>query len=265
MKRRASLIISTYNWPSALKVCLKSVLGQSCLPAEVIIADDGSSSETREIIDGFRGRFPVPLIHVWQEDRGFRKTIILNKAVRRSSFEYIIQIDGDVILEKHFIEDHVTCAEQKAFIRGSRAMLTPEKSEELLNSGNIKINFWSKGIIHRNNALRIPALRWLGIRKEKNSEKVRGSNISFWKADFIKVNGYNNQLAGWGHEDEELAARFINSGIIKKIVKLAAVQYHLYHANTTKDLKHLHVDEIKRVVQNKIKVCNDGYTTINDE
>src|ERR1700712_962551 len=104
---KCSLVISTYNWPQALELCLKSVATQKHLPDEVIIADDGSGEETRLLIDKYKKDFPVPLLHLWHEDKGFRKTIILNKAINQSSFEYIIQVDGDVILEKHFISDHL--------------------------------------------------------------------------------------------------------------------------------------------------------------
>ena len=256
---QASLIISTYNWPQALDLCLKSVSRQTVLPNEIIIADDGSSSETSETIKKYQTIFRIPVKHVWHEDLGFRKTVILNEAVRNSSFDYIIQIDGDVILEKHFIQDHLDCAERKTFVRGTRAMLTSEKTREILSSRKINLSFLSGGVQHRNNAMRAIPLKFLGIRKETNSARVRGSNLAFWKSDFIAVNGYNNDLLGWGHEDEELAARFINNGIVKKIVKLCAVQYHLDHPINNKDLKHLHENAVQRVVKNNIKRCTDGY------
>ena len=49
-----SLIISTYNSPKALDLCLMSVLQQSVLPDEVLIADDGSNEETRKIVEEFK-------------------------------------------------------------------------------------------------------------------------------------------------------------------------------------------------------------------
>jgi glycosyltransferase involved in cell wall biosynthesis len=258
-KLRCTLIISTYNWPSALDLCLRSVIKQVHLPDEVIIADDGSGDETRRLIDGFKQQFKVPLIQAWHEDDGFRKTIILNKAVHKSSFEYIIQIDGDVILEKHFIKDHLNSAEIKTFIRGTRAMLTKQRTEQVLRSGNINISPFSVGVKHRNNALRLNMLKFLGIRKSMSSDSVRGSNLSFWKSDFISVNGYNNDMMGWGHEDEELAVRFINTGIIKKIVKLSAVQFHLYHPSLSENNEPWQrslVDEMKR---EQMKYCLNGY------
>lgn len=256
---KCSLIISTYNWPQALHLCLLSVTSQTHLPDEVIIADDGSGEETKQLINQLKATFPVPLLHVWHADKGFRKTIILNKAVRQSSFEYIIQVDGDVILDRHFVGDHLRSAEPATFIRGTRAMLAKEKTSKILLSGKIKLSPFSGGVKHRNNALRLFALRALGAKKRWSSNSVRGSNLSFWKADFIKVNGYNNDLSGWGHEDEELAARFINAGIIKKIVKLCAVQYHLYHPISDKKDEPWQRKLVDRIKEEKVQFCANGY------
>ncbi|WP_423148705.1 glycosyltransferase family 2 protein [Rubrolithibacter danxiaensis] len=259
-----SLIISTYNWPQALELCLISVLNQSVFPAEVIIADDGSGEETRQLIKKYEPAFKIPLKHIWHEDIGFRKTIILNKAIAESSSAYIVQIDGDVILDKNFISDHVTSAEKNTFIRGTRAMLTPEKTKELIAKKSYAISPFSSGVRNRNNAIRIFSLRSLGSRKEMSSRNVRGSNLSFWKKDFELVNGYNNDLTGWGHEDEELAARFINNGIIKKIIKLCAIQFHLFHPVCAQEKETEHRFEIERVIDEKVQICLNGYRTLSN-
>jgi glycosyltransferase involved in cell wall biosynthesis len=261
-KIKCSLVISTYNWPAALELCLQSALNQTRLPDEVIIADDGSGEDTKQLIDIFKKKSPVPLYHIWHHDDGFRKTIILNKAILKSSAEYIIQIDGDVILEKHFVADHLSSAEPHTFIRGTRAMLTEEKTAKLIKSKNINISFFYEGVKHRNNALRLFALRFLGARKVMSSNSVRGSNLSFWKSDFILINGYNNDISGWGHEDEELAARFINAGIIKKIVKLCAVQFHLYHSVTSKKDEPWQRELVEKMKNEKTKYCRNGYREV---
>ncbi|MDE6305135.1 MAG: glycosyltransferase, partial [Muribaculaceae bacterium] len=100
---KVSLIISTYNRPDALSVTLESVRNQSRLPDEVIIGDDGSGADTARVINRFKDGFPVPIIHVWQEDKGFRLAMIRNRSVAAASGDYIIQTDGDVLLHPHFI------------------------------------------------------------------------------------------------------------------------------------------------------------------
>ncbi|MCF2447018.1 glycosyltransferase family 2 protein [Dyadobacter sp. CY345] len=257
-----SLVIATYNWAEALQCCLISVARQKILPAEVIIADDGSDYRTREIVQRFQADFQVPIIHVWHEDLGFRKTIILNKAVSQSNGEYLIQVDGDVILHPNFVQDHLAAASPDCFVRGSRARLTAAKSTELLNSFDTDIQFYSPGVYHRLNAVRLPFFRSLGQRKEMKSRSVRGSNLAFWKADFIKVNGYNNALNGWGHEDEELAARFINNNIVKKIVKLSAVQFHLHHSELSRLNESHHSQILQETLTKKFKICPNGYENL---
>lgn len=254
-----SLIISTYNWPEALNLCLKSVQCQVSLPDEVIVADDGSGEDTRQLIDTFVNVFPIPLKHVWHEDAGFRKTLILNNAIKIASGEYIIQIDGDVILNKHFIKDHIYSAECGSFVRGTRAMLNANKTQEIFHSKNICLSPWDAGVMNRNNALRFSILKSLGTRKEMSSRSVRGSNLAYWRSDFIHVNGYNNDLVGWGHEDEELAARFINNGVTKKIVKLCAVQYHLHHAQQSRQNESWQNLIVQKTVAEKILRCTNGY------
>src|SRR5690606_36112774 len=100
----------TYNWPEALECCLLSVLKQKMLPGEVIIADDGSGEPTRQLINRFRQLCPVPLLHVWQPDEGFRLGKIRNKAIAAASGDYIIQTDGDIILHPLFIKDHMAAS-----------------------------------------------------------------------------------------------------------------------------------------------------------
>jgi glycosyltransferase involved in cell wall biosynthesis len=254
-----TLIISTYNWPEALRLCLLSIKRQRMLPYEVIIADDGSALATRQVINEFKKDFPVPLQHVWHEDLGFRKTIILNKAIKQASGTYIVQIDGDVILDKHFIEDHQNLAEPGVFVRGTRAHIDRKLLPSLYQQSRIDFNFFSNGLINRFNAIRLPYLSFLFKRKSSSSESVRGSNLAFWKSDFILVNGYNNDLEGWGHEDEELAARFVNNQKQKIAIKFKAVQYHLSHGQSSLENESEHAEKVKHTLSTKLKSCLNGY------
>lgn len=122
-KISTSLIISTYNRSDALELCVKSVLRQSLLPDEIIIADDGSKEETGELIHQLATTSVVPIIHVWHEDLGFRLATIRNKAIVKATKEYIIQIDGDIVLHKDFVKDHVRFAQKGSFVTGSRVLI----------------------------------------------------------------------------------------------------------------------------------------------
>ena len=258
-----SLIIATFNWPEALNVCLLSIKQQTLLPNEVIIADDGSNYNTKALIEAMQLDFPVPLIHVWQPDHGFRKSLILNKAISKATSEYIVQVDGDVILEKHFIYDHAGVAENGFFIRGTRAHISRFYVQQVLINKKIDFNFRSLGLEHRFNALRLPALAFLIEQKSNRSRGVRGSNLAFWKLDFLAVNGYDNDLTGWGHEDEELAVRFINNKLLRKSVKFKCVQFHLYHPERSLDKKPLHVSALSYTRRHNLRSSINGIGDVN--
>ena len=150
-----ALVIATYNWPCALDFVLQSILKQTILPTEIIIADDGSLGDTATLIDIYKEIFTVPLRHIWQEDKGFRKARILNKAIMSSTCEYIIQIDGDVLIDKHFIEDHIWIARRNYFVRGSRAMLDEKATYSILSQGSLPPErYLRKNCYHKLNAIR---------------------------------------------------------------------------------------------------------------
>jgi glycosyltransferase involved in cell wall biosynthesis len=260
-----TILISTYNWPGGLELCLLSILQQTVLPYEIVIADDGSTNETKNLIDGFRKKTGIPIKHIWHKDEGFRKTIILNEAVRNSSYPYIIQIDGDIVIHKKFIVEHLKNAAPGFFIRGSRILLTEAYTRQCLTGKKINLSFFSKGVQHRFNAFHSAILSKiiLAFGKKTNPNNVIGCNLSFYKADFIKVNGYNNDITGWGREDGELAARFINSGVFKKQVKNLAIAFHMFHGHFSRDRDEINMAILTEVIKEKIIACSNGYTTIN--
>ena len=153
MPLTASLLISTYNWPQALELCLLSALGQTVLPGEILIADDGSTEETKTLIQEIRKKTTVPIRHFWHEDTGFRKTIILNEAVRHSRFDYIIQTDGDILLHRRFIEEHLNNAKEGFYLRGSRTLIDEPTTKELIHTKSHHMSWLSKGIKNRFNAI----------------------------------------------------------------------------------------------------------------
>ncbi|GHE43571.1 glycosyltransferase family 2 protein [Sphingobacterium griseoflavum] len=222
-----SLIISTYNWPEALELVLLSVAKQSVLPDQIVIADDGSDQRTAALIAGFRRDLPIE--HVWHEDNGFQKTLILNKALKVCKTDYIIEIDGDIILHKHFIKDHIASAERGFFVQGSRAMIGEQLSEKTLRDKKMSFSCLTNGMTTRFNAIRFPLFSGIFKTNPYSSHNVKGCNLAFWLDDYVRINGYFNGFTGWGWEDYEFAERLINSGIKKKRLKWAAIGYHIFH------------------------------------
>lgn len=261
-KPTVALIIATYNWPQALQLVLDSVLEQKVPPDELIIADDGSTESTRDLIEAYRHKFPIPVKHFWHADEGFRKTIILNQAIAGTDCDYIVQVDGDIVLHERFIMDHLRVAERGFYIRGSRVMINEDRSNYFLShEGMSRLSALSPGIRNRINALRFPAMAALLIKKSKRSNNVAGCNCAFWKADFVKVNGYNNEINGWGHEDIELAARFINIGLSQKKVKMLAVCYHLHHTCIDRQRETINYKIYEHTLEQGIRFCSKGYNS----
>jgi len=253
-----SLVTPTYNWPEALELLLLSVLNQTVLPDEVIIADDGSRDDTKKLIEDFQQKFPLPLIHIWHEDLKNRKPRIMNKAIAAAKHIYIIEIDGDIIMNKHFIEDHLTFAKKGHYLFGSRVNIQEELLPELFSKKIIDFNMFFKGIKKRGRTIRIPFLMNFAKSVDHRSRKLRGCNMSFWKKDFIKINGFNEGLVGWGIDDSEMIQRLHNIGIKGKRLKYSGIAYHIYHKEQSKS--HLEINnEIERqTIENKLTFIEKG-------
>lgn len=226
MPESVAVVISTYNNPEFLQLCLFSLCNQTCKPDEVVIADDGSTDATRHVVSHFEKRLPIK--YVWQEDKGFRKAMIMNKAFALCQSEYIIQVDGDIIMGRHFVEDHMKEARRGCYLNGSRGKFDKKKTDILKRDGHARPHFFSRGLHRRLNAIRIPFLTPLFYQYKKH-KKVRGCNLSFWRKDLFAVNGYDNGMVGYGTEDIDLPARLERLGVMKRFVKFKAIEFHLHH------------------------------------
>ena len=159
---KSSLIICTFNWPDALNLVLKSVYIQSELPDEIIIADDGSDESTKKVIESFSQTSSIPVIHSWQKDLGCRIPHSRNRAIARTSFEYIIVVDGDTILHKDFIKNHKRYAKHGVYIQGSRVLLQPEFTYMLFKENSfIKPSFFLNQAKNKLNMIYFPFLSFL--------------------------------------------------------------------------------------------------------
>ena len=254
---KTSLIITTYNWKEALEVVLESIKKQTQLPDEVIIADDGSAPDTKQIIDKFQIGFPVPLIHSWQEDQGFRAAQSRNKAIAQSTGEYIIMIDGDIVLSKDFIKSHKQHASKGWFVQGGRAKLNQSQTDKLLNKKFIP-NAFSKGIKNRKNSINSPFLSKLFSFKSNSANKTRTCNLAVWKEDILKINGFDNGFIGWGREDSEFVERLLNAGINRLYLKFAGIGFHLEHNENARKQLPNNQKILDNTITSKLTRCKKG-------
>lgn len=255
---RVSLIITTYNWPQALALVLESVRQQTVMPHEIIVADDGSGKETADVIAEYKESLPVELVHSWQEDKGFRLAKSRNKAIAKASGNYIVLIDGDILLEQHFIEDHCFHARKGFFVQGTRVLLGKEVSALVLRSGRLDINLFSKGVENRKNILRSSVLAKLFSFRSTRLRGIKTCNYAFWRADAERINGFNEEFVGWGREDSEFTARLLNTGVRRQNVKFNALGYHLFHSMNTRNRLAINDTILSDTIAQKSVWCEKG-------
>lgn len=233
---KIAVIVTTYNRVDALRAVLEGFLEQCDRDFELLVADDGSTFETRRAVESFQAKSPFPVRHVWQEDIGFRAAAIRNKALSATDAPYVIFTDGDCIPSGNFVADHRKLMEPGWFLSGNRILLSRAFTETVLNDG-IPIHAWTlsewiparlEGRVNRI----LPLLKLPGFWRKRNRsqwEGVKTCNLSAWKADLVRVNGFDESYSGWGLEDSDLVIRLIRAGIRHKSARFSSTVYHLWH------------------------------------
>jgi glycosyltransferase involved in cell wall biosynthesis len=259
---RLTLLVTTFDRPDALGCVLTSIERQTELPDEVIIADDGSGPSTRHVIDEFRQRFTREVHHAWQPHDGPRVGRARNMGIAIATGDYIVQIDGDMVLHPEFIADHARAAQLGYWVQGTRILLDDRRTRELLEHGPRTFSPLSAGIglKRRAYALRCPVAARLTRQVANAFVAIKGCNQAFWRADLERVNGYNEKMTGWGSEDKELAARLIHAGVRHSTLLFAGIAYHLHHEPAPRDRQAIN-DAILRATQRQRRVrCTLGLT-----
>jgi glycosyltransferase involved in cell wall biosynthesis len=231
---KLSLLLSTYNQPEALAKVLAGLERQTCWPHEILIADDGSSEPTRKLIEEWRPKARCDLQHVWHADEGFRKTVILNKAVAAANGDYLVLLDGDCVPYQLFIADHLALAERGFWVQGRRCFVR-EAFVTQFEIGRTPILLWmlSGRLTGLAKGLRLP---WPLIRRDMGQRGIIGCNMGFWREDVIAVNGFDEEYTGWGiGEDSDIGTRLYHLGRPRKMVYGRAVVYHLNHPMLPRD------------------------------
>jgi glycosyltransferase involved in cell wall biosynthesis len=225
-------IVSTYNAPEYLRRVLEGYLVQTRLPDELIVADDGSTEQTAAIVRAFALKAPFVVRHVWQEDQGFRLAEIRNKAVCQATADYLVFTDGDCIPHPRFLEDHGRTLQPGCFVTGKRMLVSRERSPSFAWNGLAGIIFacLGGGLSGWHHLLRLPKLSVV----RRGIKGLRGCNMAMFRADLIAVNGFNENIVGWGREDSELVARLFAFGLQRREMPFAAIVFHLWHPENSR-------------------------------
>ncbi len=246
---RTTVIVSTYNQPEHLDRCLLSLRCQSNSRFNLIVADDGSGPETREVVERHAPRFETPIKHVWQENQGFRKTRILNRAILATDADYLIFTDGDCLAHPDFVYEHTRCASPGFYLNGAMIRLDEKTSrmidQDNIGSGRIFRSGWltrSSGRWNRRYlrlSLPYTSRRWLNSISPTRLYWL-GANSSCFRADALAVNGFDNRFT-YGFEDGDFGNRLENYGVRPATVRWTANVLHLWH-----DRPYVDPDELKR-------------------
>lgn len=265
---KLSVIITTYNSEEWLRKVLVGYCSQTEKDFELIIADDGSNEKTKEVIDFFRPYFINYIKHVWQEDNGFQKCKILNKAIISSSCDYLLFTDGDCIPRKDFVFQHLKFKEKGYFLSGGYFKL-PMTTSLIISDSNIKNQdcfsiFWllNNGVPKTfkltkliKNMIYAKFMNWVTPTKKT----FNGHNTSCFKEDLLRVNGFNEDM-NYGGLDRELGERLFNLGVLAKQVRYSSICLHLEHERFySKDSLWKHNNLIREFnKKNKITKINNG-------
>lgn len=256
---RISVILSTYNRPKALQVVLEALGRQDDHNYEVVVADDGSGTETRDVVNAMATKWPQCNIqHVWHEKKGFRLARIRNLACKACTGEYLVFLDGDCVPPPDFVSRHRTLSEEGWAVYGQRILATQTYTASIEERPNqvFTKNYWTfKNFLflyiqHKVNRA-LPAMPLFGSEWRKcnpNSwHKIRGCNWAMWRKDYIAINGSDESFEGWGAEDKDVAIRLINNGVKIKSGLNASFVLHLWHpfASRHKNDKHSKLIQIR--------------------
>lgn len=260
---KATVIISTYNSLEWLEKVLWGYENQTTNDFDIIIADDGSKQETRELIDSFKKNYPVEITHLWHEDKGYRRQEILNTAIIKAKYDYIIMTDGDCIPRKDFVESHLQLAEKGRFLSGGYCKL-PMKTSKSISKTNVE-NQECFDVKWLNNIERLNLSNILKLGSSENRRKLldritptkpsfNNCNSSGFKEDMIAINGYDERMK-YGGPDREFGERLENFGIKGKQIRHKAIVIHLDHPRSYKTSESLkkNLQIRKEVRENNIK------------
>jgi glycosyltransferase involved in cell wall biosynthesis len=254
---KLSLIVSTYNQPAALAKVLRGLAQQTRWPDEILVADDGSGEPTRQLVAEWQRAARAPVRHIWHADDGFRKTVILNKAVAAATGDYLIFLDGDCVPHPEFVRDHAALAEPGFWVQGRRCFVKERFVPDFMPG---QTPFWRWVLAGRiagvPKGIRLP---FPLIRRDEKQRGIIGCNMAFWRGDVVAVNGFDEDYTGWGiGEDSDLGTRLYHLGRPRKFVYGRAIVYHLNHPMMARDHVAASLARLQETIRSRKIRCEHG-------
>jgi glycosyltransferase involved in cell wall biosynthesis len=234
---RCCLVVTTYERPEALARVLATVARQSRPPDEVIVADDGSGPATAAVVETFAAGSRVPVRSVTQRHEDFRAGRIRNAAIAATDCDYVVLVDGDMLLHPEHLADHVALARPGHYSQGVRIPLDARATQRQIEAALPLPGPLAAGLDGVRRGYAVRSIAWAArLRRAANAfVAVKACNQGFWRRDLLAVNGFDEDLSGWGAEDKELCARLDNAGVHRQTLVFSAIAFHLAHAPAARD------------------------------
>jgi cellulose synthase/poly-beta-1,6-N-acetylglucosamine synthase-like glycosyltransferase len=247
MPPAVTVILTTHNNPRALEFCLTGFACQDFRDFEIIVADDGSRDETRDMVRKMRAEFAasapwLKITHLWQPHRGYYgKAAIVNKAIVYAKTDYLILADGDVIPRKDHVRTHMEMRKPNCFLAGGDFRLVDASTKGLtlddVRSGRAftKEHLMKLGHPKTKKFIKLTPRGWFTEFFDwcnVSPARWSGSNASCWRELLIKANGFDESFKSWGKDDTELGTRLWNAGVKSRHVRHNAIVMHMYHGES---------------------------------
>ena len=238
---KIAVVITTYNRPDALERALSGCLAQDDHGFELLVADDGSTPATRSSVERFAATAPFPVRHVWHQDRGFRAAAIRNRAIAATSADDVVFTDGDCVPLTGFVRNHRRLADPGWFVAGNRILLSREFTDQVLGVPPVALEKlsagqWARRFLRRDVNRLAPLWQAglgdpLGWRKAQPGrwQGAKTCNLGVWRADLVRINGFDEAYSGWGLEDSDLVMRLLHAGVRHKNGRFGTSLAHLWH------------------------------------
>ena len=266
MVAQCTVIVSTYNNPVWLAKCLDGFANQSVKDFDLIVADDGSTDTTRDLLDTKRNRLPFRLKHVWHKDQGFRKCKILNKALIETETDYFLVTDGDCVPKANFVATHLKMRQKNAYLSGSYFKLPMEASLAVTRKNIADQSIFTSQWLREHGAqstwhkrLKVTATRsqaFLANNLTPARRTWNGNNSSTWTRLALRSGGFDERM-GYGGEDVEFGYRLLHSGVQPIMIRYSTVALHLDHERSYRTQS---VMDLNRVICDKTKSQRAIYT-----
>ncbi len=234
---RCALVVTTHARADALARVLASVAAQGAPPDELLVAEDGLDADTARVVARHAAAADYPVRHLRQPHDGFRAGRIRNAAIAATGCEYVVLLDGDMVVHPGFLADHRALARPGHWTQGVRILLDAAATHRVLADAAVLPRPWwpGLGLARRGYALRCVPLARILRGAANRVVAVKACNQGFWRGDLVGANGFDETITGWGSEDKELCARLGNAGVRRQTLLFGSVAWHLHHAPAARD------------------------------